>query len=94
MSIPAGVVGVLFEPALVALLDMTTEFGAAAYLDVIHGLHLFIWHRARLSVLLAVCTKYICHFRFFSVLLGKLPFVSFFHWRALLFFVKVVKRAF
>jgi hypothetical protein len=48
----------------------------------------------RLPVLLAVYTKYICHFRFFSVLLGMLPLVSFFHWRALLFFIKIVKRAF
>jgi hypothetical protein len=47
-----------------------------------------------LPVLLAVYTKYICHFRLFSVLLGHLSIVSFFHWRALLFFVKIVKRAF
>jgi hypothetical protein len=30
----------------------------------------------------------------FYLLLGNLPIVSLFHWRALLFFVKVVKRAF
>jgi hypothetical protein len=48
----------------------------------------------RLPVLLAVYTKYLCHFRFSSVLLGKIPLVSFFHWHALLFFVKIVKRAF
>jgi hypothetical protein len=45
-------------------------------------------------VLFAVYTKYIRHFRFFSFVLGHLFIVSFFHWRALLFFVKVVKRAF
>jgi hypothetical protein len=45
-------------------------------------------------VLLAVYTKYIRYFRFFSVVLGHLFIVRFFHGLALLFFVKIVKRAF
>jgi hypothetical protein len=45
------------------------------------------------TVLLAVYTKDICHFRFLSVLKGHLFIVGFFHWRALLFLVKGVERA-
>jgi hypothetical protein len=45
-------------------------------------------------VLLAVYTKDIRHFRFFSIVKGHLFIVNCFHWHALLFFVKIVKRAF
>jgi hypothetical protein len=45
-------------------------------------------------VFLAIYTKYIRHFRFFSFVKEHLFIVSFFHGYALLFFVKIVKRAF
>jgi hypothetical protein len=46
------------------------------------------------TVLLSVYTKDICHFRFFSVLRESGFCACVFHRSALLFVVKIVKRAF
>jgi hypothetical protein len=49
---------------------MTTEFGGAAYLNMMHDLNLFIWQRVRLPVGVPVKTEDICYFPLYPIIGG------------------------
>ena len=78
---------------MVTLLNMAPEYGSPTYLDMPHNLLLFIRYRIGTLVLFAIETKDIGHFRVLPVSLYSRLRTGLFHGSALLYAVKIIKRA-
>jgi hypothetical protein len=72
---------------------MAPEYGSPAYLYMPHNLLLFIRYRVSIFVLCPVDTKDIGHFRIFPVPVYSRLYAGLFHGSALLYAVKIIKRA-
>ena len=72
---------------------MTSEYGSPAYLYMPHNLLLFIRYRPSILVLCAVETQDIGYLRVFPVPLYSGLCTGLFHGSALLYAVKIIKRA-
>jgi hypothetical protein len=72
---------------------MAPEYGSPAYLYMPHNLLLFIRYRMGILVLSAVETKDIGHFRVLPVSGYSWLYTCLFHGSALLYAVKIPKRA-
>jgi hypothetical protein len=72
---------------------MAPEYGSPAYLDMTHNLLLFIKYRMGILVRFAIDTKDIGHFQVLPVPVYSRFYAGLFHGSALLYAVKIIKRA-